>query len=198
VQTPVSEQLPSSFAQTGGALLQSISQFFPAGSEAGELWRTLAGAYRTDPSRFLALQTGYFQQQMALWAAMLARERGQPADADFAAIPDAGADKRFAGREWRNSPYYDYMRQVYQLNSRFIKELVDSAELAAPAKEKLRFYTRQLIDAMSPANFAATNPEALQIALETKGESLHTGVRHLIEDAAAAVAVAAQKGLLGE
>jgi len=192
VQTPGSEDFSSSFAQAGSALLQNFFKAFPAGSEAGEMWRTLATAHGADPSRLASLQTGFFQQQMALWSAMLAREAGQAsaaksaakqtADEAVATGPDADGDKRFAGREWRESPYFDYMRQAYLLNSRFLQDLVESADLAAPAKDKLRFYTRQLIDAMSPANFAATNPEALKLALATNGESMHTGIRHLIED----------------
>jgi polyhydroxyalkanoate synthase len=154
-------------------------------SEAGRVWQSLLAAYSADPSRLAALQTGYCQQQMALWGAMLARELGKPAG------PIAGTgkndkgdncDKRFAGREWRDSPYYDYLRQAYLLNSRFLNDLVETAELDEPTKHRLRFYTRQLIDSMSPANFAATNPEALQLALDTNGESLHAGIRHLIED----------------
>ncbi len=178
--------------QAGGALLQRLFEAFPAGSEAETLWRTLVSAHSADPTRFIALQTGLVQQQMALWGGMLARESASAAGADqavhagaadpLAASPDANADKRFAGREWRDSPYYDYLRQAYLLNSRFLKELVETAKLAAPAKDKLRFYTQQLIDAMSPANFAATNPEALQLALATNGESLHSGIRQLIED----------------
>ncbi|MBE0614547.1 MAG: class I poly(R)-hydroxyalkanoic acid synthase [Burkholderiales bacterium] len=141
------------------------------------------GGHAAEPSRLSALQTAYFKQQMALWGNMLARESGQaasPVSGD--SVGNASRDKRFAGREWRDSGYHDYLRQVYQLNSRFLSDLVETAELDEPAKQRLRFYTRQLIDAMSPANFAATNPEALQLALDTKGESLHAGIRQLIED----------------
>jgi polyhydroxyalkanoate synthase len=187
VQTPGSKVQSGDFVHAGGALLQSFFQAFPADSEAGAMWRTLASAHSADPSRLLALQSGFFQQQLALWVGMLARESSQPAGAKsgvgaVATGQDGSGDKRFAGREWRDSPYYDYLRQVYLLNSRFLKDLVDTAEMEAPAKDKLRFYTQQLIDAMSPANFAATNPEALQLALATNGESLHTGIRNLIED----------------
>jgi len=122
---------------------------------------------------------GYLQEHMALWGGMLARESGQPAGP--AAATDRG-DKRFAGREWRDSPYHDYLRRAYQLNSRFLDEVLETANLDERTKHRLRFYTHQLIDAMSPANFAATNPEALRLALDTNGESLNAGIRHLIED----------------
>jgi polyhydroxyalkanoate synthase len=179
VHTPRSDDPPASLKQAGEALLQGFFKAFPAGSDAGELWRSLATAHSADPSRLAALQTGFFQQQMALWGGKPERESGQPSRA---VVADAEGDKRFAGREWRESPYYDYLRQAYLLNARFLQDLVETAEVEAPVKGKLRFYTQQLIDAMSPANFAATNPEALQLALATNGESLHAGIRHLIAD----------------
>ena len=169
-------------------MLQNFLNLFPVGAEAGQAWQSLIKTQGTDPSRLAALQTGYLQQQLALWGNMLARESGRAAGpataagADQKDDSDSSRDKRFAGREWRDSGYHDYLRQVYLLNSRFLNDLVETAELDEPAKHRLRFYTRQLIDAMSPANFAATNPEALQLALATKGESLHAGIRHLIED----------------
>ncbi len=179
MQAHISEDPSGTFAQAGGALLQNFSKLFPAASEAGQVWQSLLAAHSADPSRLAALQTALLQQQMVLWGAMLARESGTPAGPVPALDKD---DKRFAGREWRESPYYDYLRQVYLLNSGFLNDVVETAQLDAPAKQRLRFFTRQLIDAMSPANFAATNPEALRLALDTNGESLHAGIRHLIED----------------
>ena len=180
-----SENRSGTYAQAGGALLQNFLSLFPVDSEAGQVWQSLIKAHSADPARLAALQTGYFQQQMALWGGMLAGESGQAASPAAAAQKDdrdGSHDKRFAGHEWRDSRYHDYLRQVYLLNSRFLNDVVETAQLDEAAKHRLRFYTRQLIDAMSPANFAATNPEALQLALETKGESLHVGIRHLIED----------------
>ena len=39
-------------------------------------------------------------------------------------------------------------------------------------RERIRFAVQQWIDAASPSNFLALNPEAQQKAIETKGESL--------------------------
>ncbi len=180
MQQANSEDNSGAYAKAGGALLQNFLRLFPAGSEAGQVWQSLIDAHFADAGRLAALQAGYFQQQMALWGGMLARESGQAAGAPIAAGKDG--DKRFAGREWRDNPYHDYVHQAYLLNARFVNELVESAKLEPPVKQRLRFYTRQMIDAMSPANFAATNPEALRLALDTKGASLHAGIRQLIED----------------
>jgi polyhydroxyalkanoate synthase len=183
VPAHISEDHAENSVKAGGALLQNLLNLFPIDSEAGRVWQSLLVAHNGDPSRLAALQIGYFQQQMALWAAMLARESGQPSDSPSGKNGSGDMrDKRFAGHAWRDSVYHDYLRQAYLLNSRFLDDLVETAELEPHAKHRLRFYARQLIDAMSPANFAATNPEALQLALDTKGESLHTGIRLLIED----------------
>src|SRR6185503_14502104 len=84
--------------------------------------------------------------------------------------------------EWTSNPYFDYLRQTYLLNSRFLTDLVETLQLEPQAKDRLRFVTRQFVDAMSPANFAATNPEALKLAIDTQGESITRGIRNLVED----------------
>ena len=122
-----------------------------------------------------SLQAAYLEKQTRLWSSMLAGRREAIAD------PVPG-DRRFAAREWRENPYYDYLRQSYLLAARYFQELVEHAELEAEAKERARFAARQWLDAMCPANFAATNPEAMRQALETKGESLTRGLANLLGD----------------
>src|SRR5262249_46462121 len=80
-------------------------------------------------------------------------------------------------------PWFDYLRRSYLINAQFLADWVEELSADVRVKERLRFLARQVADAMSPANFAATNPEALKLALDTKGESLARGVRQLIEDA---------------
>jgi polyhydroxyalkanoate synthase len=128
-----------------------------------------------DSERFAALQTGYAAQQARLWAAMF----GGSKEAMIA--PDTG-DRRFASREWQDNPYYSYLKQSYLLASRFLGELAEGVELDAKSKERLQFAVKQWCDAMSPANFAATNPAVLRLALESNGESLTRGLANLIAD----------------
>jgi polyhydroxyalkanoate synthase len=91
-------------------------------------------------------------------------------------------DRRFHAPEWQQLPYFDYLKQAYLLNSRWLTEVVETAHLDAPTKNKLRFYMRQLVDAAAPANFPATNPEVLKLAAETNGDSLLQGLEYLRED----------------
>ncbi|MBU6256916.1 MAG: class I poly(R)-hydroxyalkanoic acid synthase [Burkholderiales bacterium] len=124
-------------------------------------------------------QARWLQQQTALWSGMLAAAAGKATEPVIA--PDRG-DRRFQAEDWRANPWYSLLKQNYLLNSRLLAEMVEAVDLDAKAKHKLRFYTRQFIDAMSPANFAATNPDALRLALETKGESVKAGLTNLLED----------------
>jgi polyhydroxyalkanoate synthase len=128
-------------------------------------------------SRVGELQADFYRRHMAVWQSLM----GQGTPASHAA-PAVAKDRRFSGVHWNSSPYYDYLRHAYVINSDFLTELVETFQVEPGAKRRLRFAARQLIDAMSPANYAATNPEALALALETRGESLAHGIRNLLED----------------
>ncbi len=127
-------------------------------------------------ANFGALQSSYLTKQAQLWSAMLGGKQEAPA-----AVPEPG-DRRFAAKEWRDNPYYAYVKQSYLLASEFLSELAEAAELDAKSKEKLQFAVKQWCDAMSPANFAALNPAVLKLALDSKGESLTRGLANLIAD----------------
>jgi polyhydroxyalkanoate synthase len=127
------------------------------------------------PSNDSTLQQRYFDKQARLWAALA------PGKRETLAQPEPG-DRRFAGKEWSENPYYDYLKQSYLLAAQYLDELVESAQLEPKAKERARFAARQWIDAMCPANFPATNPDALREALDTRGESLTRGLANLLGD----------------
>ncbi len=133
-----------------------------------------------DSPRAALLQAEYLDKQMLLWGAMLKRQQG--ADVEPVAKPEPG-DRRFSAREWRENPYYDYLKQSYLLVSNYLTSLADAAALEGQARERLRFATRQWVDAMCPANFPATNPEVLRAAIDTRGESIAKGLANLLEDA---------------
>jgi len=165
------------FTAAAQALLQNFlgSLGVPPDSEFARSLKSVG----VDSSKFAALQARYFQLHAALWQSALARDTGR--DAVPIAPPDRG-DRRFSSAEWQRIPWFDYLRQSYLINSRFLSDWIEALETEPRAKERLRFIARQFSDAMSPANFAATNPEALKLALETGGESLAQGIRLLLED----------------
>ena len=115
-----------------------------------------------------------------LWQAMLGRGAGEPAPTVAASEP---GDRRFSHPAWTDDAFYDYLRQAYLINAETLKRY---AELVAvgdeEARRRLRFLARQYADAMSPANFAVTNPEFVIRALETQGESIRRGIANLLAD----------------
>ena len=115
---------------------------------------------------------------MALYTGMIASATGKTAEP---AIQPERGDRRFSADAWRDNPWYSLIKQTYLLNSRLLNDMVEASGVGEKEKHKLRFYARQFIDSMSPANFAATNPEAMKAAMETQGESVRTGFANLLE-----------------
>ena len=82
----------------------------------------MAALPAADPQALTALQKQYMDQQMSLWQAMLARQKGETQT--YKVEPEPG-DRRFNAPAWRESPIYDYLHQAYLLNVRYLKEMVE-------------------------------------------------------------------------
>jgi polyhydroxyalkanoate synthase len=91
-------------------------------------------------------------------------------------------DRRFTSPAWQGNPMTAFNAAAYLLNSKFLMAMVETVEATAQQKQKIRFAVQQIVDAMSPANFLATNPEAQQKLIETKGESLTKGLANMLGD----------------
>ena len=169
------------FVQAGQALAQNFMGFLE-GQKTFPLpgMQAISPEKAPDPEQLASLQKSYMEQQLQLWNSMLTRGKDEPIASVVS--PEPG-DRRFSSAEWKSSPVFDYVRQSYLLNSRFIRELVEVLP-ADDEKEKnrSRFLARQYIDALSPANFAATNPEFVRQAVETKGQSITDGINNMIKD----------------
>src|SRR4051812_10467691 len=128
--------------------------------------------------RLSEVQRRYADQIDALWRSTSGKARDEPPEAANA----PAADPRFKSEEWRNEHYFDALRQAYLTGASYLRDLVGVVDADSRTQQQLQFATRQLIDAMSPANFLATNPEALALARETNGESVLAGLRNLVAD----------------
>ena len=147
--------------------------------ESAEMFKALTASLAQDSEQWAAIQQRYYQRHLELWKNLA--QAGDTTPLAPMVATDKG-DRRFQSPEWRQLPYFDYLKQAYLLNSRWLSEVVETAHLDAPTKNKLRFFTRQLVDAAAPANFPATNPEVLKLAAETNGESLLRGLDQLRDD----------------
>jgi polyhydroxyalkanoate synthase len=92
-------------------------------------------------------------------------------------------DRRFANPLWDRHPFFNFLKQQYLLNAEAITGAVAALDRLEPAeKKRVDYFTRQIVDMLSPANFLATNPEALERAVATDGESLVQGLENLVRD----------------
>lgn len=92
-------------------------------------------------------------------------------------------DRRFADPTWTNSAIYDFVKQNYLVNARWLQDMVGNIDgLSDHERQKLNFFTRQFIDAASPSNFALTNPEVMRTMIDTNGESIVEGMKNLLTD----------------
>ena len=156
----------SAAAPMMGAAIEQISQFWKS-MGAG----TMPGT-ATAPMNML--QSDYLQAATALWNQSIS-----------ASVPGAAApikDRRFAGAEWASNPAAAYIAQMYLLNARTLMQMAEGVQGDAKTKARLRFAVQQWIDAASPSNYLATNPEAIKLAVDSKGESLVKGLQQLWGD----------------
>ncbi|MFT7721871.1 MAG: class I poly(R)-hydroxyalkanoic acid synthase [Roseateles sp.] len=123
------------------------------------------------PTALAELQADYLKQAAALWNASLGH-------GEAAAI----SDRRFAAPEWRANPAANFMAQLYLLNSRTLQQLAGAVEADAKTKARIRFAVQQFVDAASPSNYLALNPEAQKLALDSHGETLTRGLHQLWDD----------------
>ena len=126
---------------------------------------------------FMSRYLRYLGDSAELWRAQIESTTGSTE-----AKQAVANDRRFSAPEWSSNPYFDFLRQSYLLTAQFLTDSVDAADLEEHGKGQLRFLARQYLDAISPANFVATNPEALRAALDSGGETVARGITHFLED----------------
>ncbi|NML07077.1 class I poly(R)-hydroxyalkanoic acid synthase [Sphingomonas sp. G-3-2-10] len=132
-----------------------------------------------DPAKALQATTDFWSDSMALWQRFLDPEHSKP----FEETPEQARDKRFKAKQWREEPVFDFLRQSYFMIADHLLRGVEGIEgVDDRQKEQIRFATKGFIDAVSPSNFPATNPEVIEKVIETKGESLLKGLQHMMAD----------------
>jgi len=123
-----------------------------------------------DQSQLNQIQQEFVQQWQALAQAAAS---GQ--------LPEI-KDRRFNDEAWSSSPMHSLMAHLYLLSGQAMKQLVDVSQVEPAVKDQMRFSVSQWVDAMSPANFLATNPEAQQALIDSGGKTLQSGIENFLND----------------
>ena len=133
-----------------------------------------------DPGKLASAQAQFAKDYASLMQAMAGRLKGE--DSGPIAKPEKG-DRRFADDAWNEEILFDFIKQSYLLTSNWIQTTVCGVDgLDKRTARKADFYTRQFVDALSPSNFAATNPKVLRATLESGGGNLLRGLDNLLGD----------------
>ena len=133
-----------------------------------------------EPWKLAEMQTKMFWDHVALWQSTVLRMLG--GSAGPVAEPLKG-DNRFREPDWQDLFLFDYFKQSYLIAARHLQDTVASVGgLPEEVRKKVTFYTRQYIDALSPSNFAMTNPQVLRETLQSGGQNLLRGLNNLLAD----------------
>jgi len=146
----------------------------------GKAFMELSALMLAKPQQLAEAQMNMFWDYTRLWQNSVMQMMGQKAAP--VAVPKKG-DNRFRHEDWENHFLFDYVKQSYLIAARHIHQAVSQVENLPPdARKKVDFFTRQYIDALSPSNFALTNPEVVRETLASGGQNLLRGLNNLLAD----------------
>ena len=146
----------------------------------GKAFFELGYKMMSDPAKLAEAQANLWQGYAQLWESMAGRLAGE--NVTPVVVPDPG-DRRFKDRAWDEEVIFDMVKQTYLLTANWIQATVKGVDGLDPkTAEKVNFYTRQAVDAVSPSNFIATNPKVLKATIDSKGENLIRGLNRLLDD----------------
>ena len=149
-----------------------------------DLYLKAATAYFAEmmshPSKILENQVGYWGKALTHYIdaqhSLLSGKLEPPENT-------GPSDARFSNPVWDEHPYFNFIKQQYLFSADAVRDAVSQLEdLDETDKKRVRYFSQQIIDMMSPTNFLGTNPEALAKAAETNGQSLVDGLENLVRD----------------
>ncbi len=133
-----------------------------------------------NPYQLAQAQMNLVWDYFSLWQHSTLRFMGLQAPP--VATPAKG-DKRFKDEQWEEHFLFDFIKQSYLITARHIHDTVSGVKgLDEHTQDKVNFFTRQFIDAMSPSNFAHTNPEVFRETVKSHGQNLLKGFNNLLRD----------------
>ena len=121
-----------------------------------------------------------FNDHLKLFQYAMSKSMG--IETDKVISPDK-SDRRFSDESWNENIAFDYIKQFYLLSSKYILNTgLENKQIDKKYAKEIDFYTRQCVDALSPSNFAVTNPTVLKETVDSKGENIVQGINALFDD----------------
>ncbi|MEM1264543.1 MAG: alpha/beta fold hydrolase [Pseudomonadota bacterium] len=108
--------------------------------------------------------------------------QGCPEEADRRPIMPQRNDRRFQSQAWSKPPF-SALAQGFLLAEDFWDQATSDVPGLDPAHDRaMTFLMRQVLDAVAPSNFIATNPEVIARTFETGGVNLQHGLMRMMQD----------------
>jgi polyhydroxyalkanoate synthase len=156
-----------------GRAQQMMMEFWAQGLRPDEPFPGVSTANAADPMAWMTAGAEAWSKGLESWGKMLGAT----------ATASARNDRRFSSPEWSENPVFETIKESYLAISDQLLGSVEEIEgLDQEARQKLRFATRSFVDAMSPSNFALTNPQVMKRTIDTKGENLLNGLKNMLDD----------------
>jgi polyhydroxyalkanoate synthase len=170
---------------------QPSTAFGPGWSPQAFFPEQTVGASLMDPAEMMSAGAQAWAKGLETWGKVLGGVAAAPAPEQI-----DRKDRRFSAPEWRENPIFDAIRKTYlQISDQLLGRVEEVEGLDREARERLRFATQSFVDAMSPSNFAVTNPQVLKRTLETRGENLLKGLANMLKDIAAGQVTQTKSGV---
>lgn len=146
----------------------------------GPAYQEWLDAVSNDPQKLVTQGLEFWKSSIELSQQALQGMLGGSVDSVIA--PEKG-DRRFKHEDWNDKPYFSAIQQSYLLTSQWVRNMVTDVEgLDEHTAEKVKFFTERYLDAMSPTNFALTNPAVIEKTVATNGGNLVSGLKNMLAD----------------
>jgi polyhydroxyalkanoate synthase len=167
------------------AALKEMQTEYSAKTDPVNLNNTLLHSYKelflNHPDKLLAASFELAKNYIQIYNNV--QQRQTSGNKEIPIYQSATKDSRFKDPMWDEQPMFSFIKQSYLMQSAWIQDLLQTIHgLDKKEQEKLTFYTKQLIDALAPTNFAFMNPEAIKEAIATEGQSLVKGLENFTKD----------------
>ena len=136
-------------------------------------------AFLEEPEKWENLQKNYLTELDNLFQSIMEQCSGESITP---IITPEKNDRRFKDDDWEENPIFSYIKQAYLLHSKYLHNIISDTKVNEASKKKLIFYLKSTIDALSPTNFALTNPVVIRESLKRKGDNLAQGYQKFIKD----------------
>ena len=181
--TKVFEQaagIARTFAERPQPSLQDTENQLTPMEQVSKTLGAVAQSYMNDPRKLMEAQMQLWNNYTQLWQNAWAKVIGQQTQP---VAEPSRSDKRFRDKDWQEHTVFDFLKQFYLISANWAQDMVKNADgVDDHTRHKARFYVEQIANAVSPSNFALTNPEVLRATLSSNGANLVEGLKHLQRD----------------